>query len=206
MSPPRRARAVFTRTRPAWLMNDRANLMELDGYNEELGIAFEHNGRQHYEIDGYLVTNAAQLRMREDDDAAKARICEDHGVALVVVPWDVPEGEIQELTTRYLRSKSITIPMTDDFGSGISAPSVLREYAQFAVENGGQLLSDRYSGADEKLLWKCANPDHPPCRPRRVQLSAVGDGAGTARSIGIRPRTSCRCGRCRDWPARLMES
>lgn len=39
----------FSKIRPEWLRNDEGNLLELDGYNDELKLAFEYNGIQHYE-------------------------------------------------------------------------------------------------------------------------------------------------------------
>jgi len=38
----------FPKTRPAWLVNSKRNRQELDGYCEELKLAFEYNGQQHY--------------------------------------------------------------------------------------------------------------------------------------------------------------
>jgi len=41
-------RKEFNSIRPNWLINNFGNKMELDGYNDELKIGFEHQGRQHY--------------------------------------------------------------------------------------------------------------------------------------------------------------
>ena len=38
----------FIKTRPSWLVYNSGRRLELDGYCEELCIAFEHNGIQHY--------------------------------------------------------------------------------------------------------------------------------------------------------------
>ena len=38
----------FPSSYPSWLKNKNRQQLELDGYCEELGIAFEHQGRQHY--------------------------------------------------------------------------------------------------------------------------------------------------------------
>ena len=73
-----------------WLINDRGNAMELDGYNSEISIAFEHNGQQHYELDGYFMTHPDQLKSRLADDADKVRLCMKHGIALIVIPFYVP--------------------------------------------------------------------------------------------------------------------
>lgn len=45
-------KAKFPKTKPKWLRNSKGNLMELDGYNEKLKIAFEYQGRQHYKSRG----------------------------------------------------------------------------------------------------------------------------------------------------------
>jgi hypothetical protein len=38
----------FVKVRPDWLRGDKGRNLELDGYCEELNLAFEYNGAQHY--------------------------------------------------------------------------------------------------------------------------------------------------------------
>ena len=39
----------FSKIHPGWLLNVNGNRLELDGYSKECMVAFEYNGRQHYE-------------------------------------------------------------------------------------------------------------------------------------------------------------
>jgi hypothetical protein len=73
----------FPTKRPEWLEG-----LELDGYNEEVNIAFEYNGRQHYEYNehfhrgDYEIFEAQQAR-----DLKKYRICRERNVDLIIIPY-----------------------------------------------------------------------------------------------------------------------
>jgi hypothetical protein len=83
--------APFERRRDLdWLINQRGNAMELDGFNSDLSLAFEHNGQQHYQLDGFFTTHPEQLKSRLADDAEKLRLCKATGIALIVVPFFRP--------------------------------------------------------------------------------------------------------------------
>lgn len=50
----------FCKARPSWLKSVAGTQLELDGYSEDLGIAFEHQGRQHHS----LVEKSRQFKKR----------------------------------------------------------------------------------------------------------------------------------------------
>lgn len=60
----------FPKIRPKWLINKRGNRMELDGYCESLGIAFEHQGEQHYSVI-HFIKSEERLQIRQEDDREK---------------------------------------------------------------------------------------------------------------------------------------
>jgi hypothetical protein len=145
-----------------WLINNRGNAMELDGYNADLALAFEHNGQQHYELDGYFMTHPKQLRSRLADDADKVRLCMAHGVSLIVIPFYVPLRGIQDHVLRELEQINIVPPNATTLEPGLSSTSILERLRQHAARLGGCLLSERYQGIAKKLRWQCKNPEHPP--------------------------------------------
>ena len=66
--------------------------LELDGYNEDLQLAFEYNGEQHYHSNHYW--NLQRLEHHTPvgiADAWKAKICRDLGVKLLIVPYWVSD-------------------------------------------------------------------------------------------------------------------
>jgi hypothetical protein len=138
--------------------------MELDGFNSSWALAFEHNGLQHYEIDGYLTVHLTQLETRLADDADKIRLCQEHGVSLIIVPFSIPWKQIESFVLGELKKLSIEPVNPISFVPGLIAPSMLLELRQHAESLGGWLQSDRYEGSAEKLRWKCKNPEHPPFR------------------------------------------
>lgn len=59
--------------------------MELDGYNEELRLAFEYNGIQHYDAVAHF-GGRKRLESLQGDDALKRKRCAARGVRLIVIP------------------------------------------------------------------------------------------------------------------------
>ena len=77
----------FRKARPKWLKNSRGRQMELDGYEESLALAFEYQGRQHFDTVG-IYSSDSQLKQRILDDNDKARLCAENGVTLITLNWD----------------------------------------------------------------------------------------------------------------------
>ena len=73
----------FKKSRPEWLINDKTgSKLELDGFNEELKIAFEHQGIQHY-TEKFANHNMPDIKYR---DYIKQKLCKKMGIKLIIIP------------------------------------------------------------------------------------------------------------------------
>lgn len=63
------------------------NRMELDGYCEELELAFEYNGIQHYKTVPYWHRNGETLKKQQERDKLKLKLCEKKEICLIVIPY-----------------------------------------------------------------------------------------------------------------------
>jgi len=78
-------RFKFPKCRPEWL-----NKLELDGFCEELKIAFEYNGIQHYKvISSFHHDSIEKFQQRQEHDALKKQICRERGIKLCIIPYTV---------------------------------------------------------------------------------------------------------------------
>ncbi len=103
----------FPNKRASWLVNSRGNPMSLDGYSEELQIAFEHDGEQHYSLGTHFITTNKKLKQRILDDGLKADLCRENGVTLIRIPalgTRTPRHELQILIINSLREAGIKVP------------------------------------------------------------------------------------------------
>lgn len=78
----------FPKARPDFLKNKvtQANL-ELDCYNDELRLAAEYNGRQHYEFVPYFHASKESFQNQKYRDEQKRAACAEHGITLLEVPY-----------------------------------------------------------------------------------------------------------------------
>lgn len=74
----------FSNTKPKFLGG-----LELDGYCENLKLAFEYNGVQHYEVSDGLIPydDEEGLQKRKERDKKKLEICNRLGIRLCVIPY-----------------------------------------------------------------------------------------------------------------------
>lgn len=73
--PFRKTRAIF------------GNQLELDGYCEELKLAFEYNGIQHYERLPHWQKTSDDFLKQQKRDIKKARLCKEKGIRLITIPY-----------------------------------------------------------------------------------------------------------------------
>jgi len=93
----------FTKTRSLRWLNDDGTLLELDGYNEELNIAFEYQGEQHYKLTYYNEYDSVKLLNIQRKDALKIKLCKENGVKLIIVSCEMQLSKYNEyLTTESL--------------------------------------------------------------------------------------------------------
>jgi hypothetical protein len=149
---------IFPKKRPSWLINSKGGQMELDCFNEELGIALEYNGEQHYKrVDNWQTEDQFNWSLQKDKE--KIEICGKYNIKLLVVPFSVP---YEKLYT-YIKSicpfyptetpDNINYDVLDLKGYNTDR---LNEIADFVWENfGGRLLSGEYINNTTILKFKC---------------------------------------------------
>ena len=93
----------FPTIRPNILRNPETNRnLELDGYNEDLKIAFEYNGKQHYVYPNAFHKTEQQFDNQLRRDAFKLDKCDEHGIYLITIPYTVPHDVIPAFIEYFL--------------------------------------------------------------------------------------------------------
>ena len=90
----------FKKIRPNWLLNPETDFaLELDFYSEDLNVAFEVQGIQHYKHIEYFggLENFKKLQKR---DELKRELCKDHGVTLI--EYDLRIGKDKKSMTKFI--------------------------------------------------------------------------------------------------------
>jgi hypothetical protein len=149
----------FPKVRPDWLASSKGNKLELDGYSEQLKIAFEYQG-PHHNSDASV----------QETDEIKRRTCARRGIQLIEVdaikvPFPSANilSKVEEAFKRYERPEEPILPDRDLFSKELE---VLRDLAR---ERGGELLSTAYLGWTPHE-WKCAIKEHPSWHARAEHI------------------------------------
>jgi hypothetical protein len=145
--------------------------MELDGYCKYLGIAFEHQGQQHYKSLKHFGGDS-QFKLTQADDATKAKLCKEHGIQLIRVPALFTIMKLEDFQQwLYDECQRLGIDTPDDMlTKKISLKSAwkgTRTVKQLAIahelarDKGGECLATEYVNAHAPMEFKCDNPEHP---------------------------------------------
>lgn len=93
----------FVSTRPGWLKNpETGGILEIDCYNDELKIGVEYNGIQHYRYPNIFHKTYDEFIKQVRRDQYKHKKCDENGVYLITVPYNVPQEKIKEYILHYL--------------------------------------------------------------------------------------------------------
>lgn len=160
----------FPKLRPKWLRGIKNGQMELDGYCEELGVAFEHNGRQHYMKSEIFHKSEENLKYQIELDKLKYKLCVEHEVKLIVVPEinvflqlsdlkDFISRKCIELNIKIAKESFNVNIRIKDFYSNFNYKrfELLKE---IAVSKDGKCLSVQYVNAHTKMKWQCNKCNH----------------------------------------------
>jgi hypothetical protein len=153
----------FKRVRPLFLKTIKGGRLELDGFNEELKIAFEHHGRHHYKVSHFSKSKHI-LKQRIKLDTLKEKLCKKNGIKLIVVP---EVGEYVALNDLYrfivteLKKNKIRIPKHKPFNLNSQTfqqkSSQLQRLSDEAKKRNWVLLSTVYIGFHNKHDFICEN-------------------------------------------------
>lgn len=173
----------------SWLKNERGNFLELDGYNEHLKIAFEHQGEHHYEGTHYFST--------PQFDDLKKKLCIENEVMLVEVPQIgklIDLSDLPDLIKKSLNEnnrENISLPEINqvDFSDAYH-PKWIEELNEIAYEKGGKCLSSIYLGSNKRLKWECKEGHIWMSSPEKIKRGDWCDKcarieSGKNRSLGI---------------------
>lgn len=99
----------FDKVRPEFLTNPvTGHALELDLYNEELRLAIEYNGSQHYHFNTMMhQNNRDRFHNQQYRDLIKKQLCDQNDIRLILVPYTVSEEKIPEFL--YDRLKALDI-------------------------------------------------------------------------------------------------
>ena len=154
--------ADFPKKRPEWLLNSSGQRMELDGFNEELSIAFEYNGVQHYEKN-YFIDTQKKLLKRIGDDEQKQRLCKRKNIALFVIDYQTNPNEYKKKIIQFAQKFEIENLLNTDAKVDVNNAYLASDYfdklKEYVKAKNGIIFDDFWHGFAHKYKFKCLKHD-----------------------------------------------
>jgi hypothetical protein len=168
----------FEKAYPDFLKTEKNSFLELDGFNKELNIAFEHQGMQHYKRQNRFQPNEGDFENQLQRDKEKFQKCIDNNVNLIKVPEipaltpldEVKEQILNQLVSfgyipDYQRANSVNLNIVYSTNQTTEFYNRLKTL----VENkSGKLLSNNYLGTSHKLEFQCENNHRWKTKPNMI--------------------------------------
>jgi len=161
-----------------WLTKTK---MHLDGYNAELKIAFEYQGKHHYEQIQYFHKNDKEFQECKKRDEYKKIMCKKNGIKLIEIGYKWINGKLKEIgfdemQDEILREcKKHNIPFLKleekinwrEFK--ISSQGCLEELKDIARLKGGECISSYWFGAKQHYEFKCSEGHFFKATPSKIK-------------------------------------
>lgn len=142
--------------------------LELDGFNEELKLAIEYNGVQHYsENKHFFHKNGAGFEAQLERDAKKQQECDEAEINLIVVSYELKtfdairayiESELESFDYEFeadLDWDELKNEFNDNYKTIVDSFEQIKKIAE---GKGGVCVSDKF---DNVLTFKCKVEEHP---------------------------------------------
>lgn len=147
----------FVKVRPKWLKYN-GNL-DLDGYCEDLKLAIEYQGEQHYKFVSNIHKTEEVFKEAQKRDEFKRNKCMEQGIKLIEVPFTVAHANIPTyLEDQFKRNgvPMIASKVQVDYDAIVRAVENREKINQVCTNKGGELVS---AGAiphgDHNVTIKC---------------------------------------------------
>lgn len=128
----------FPSIKPDFLVNPKTNnRLELDGYNRELALAFEHNGSQHYSKNTRFHKSAKQLDEQKYRDRTKKRLCKKNNIVLIVIKT------IEKKLRKYRSDSDELITLSTSIANSIQDKG-------FSIKRSPKTIKVNWSKIDQK--------------------------------------------------------
>ena len=103
----------WTSVRPDFLKNNKTGCnLELDGYCEDLLLAFEYQGIQHYEYVSFFHETEKNFEEQKERDILKIKLCRENGIDVVIIPYTLNyknEDELKYFIKQQLKIYNINL-------------------------------------------------------------------------------------------------
>ena len=185
----------FPKERPSWLKLKGGRGMELDGYSQRLGLAFEYQGVQHFKFISHFHGTKANFAKRRKLDALKRRLCIENKVLLLEIPGNVPHLKLQS----YLTRKIIEVTARPELIRNRQPARIadlqvwslkkIEAMKQLASARGGWCMSDSYINNNTKLRWRCSAGHEWEAVPGSIKSGTWCGKCGDARAARKRSHT-----------------
>jgi len=154
----------FPKARPKWLRSSSGVLLELDGYSEKMGLAFEYQGQQHYGHEP-LFHRTKSFERQEKRDEEKRLLVKNSSIKILLI--EIPffrDNKTVDEAVQFIKNILLNQGVEFDDREKISIdPSALysgdlkAKVEKIITKRGGSLLSEGVLGSTIKVKVECKN-------------------------------------------------
>lgn len=149
----------FIKVRPDFLRNpSTGENLELDCYNEELKLALEYNGKQHYFFTPEYHKSYSDLYYQKCRDDYKKIACKNNGIKLIVITNSINEDISVNIIKRLPRCYSCNQFIGNNSKSCLNCkntPSKDKEKQYSACSCGKNINKKKYNGTFFDNCYDC---------------------------------------------------